>query len=146
MWTTFKSLLNLLPYCFCLMFFIFWPQGMWDVSSLTRDRTYTPSFRRWCLNQGSPHSRNLSALHSITSPSVPEFSHPESGTGTKSSEHGYDLSEKVHPLPLFLVCRWGDWSPWHITHLGKAILYPFRLSPQPLETGSHPSLPLKLFL
>ena len=46
MWTTFKSLLNLLPYCFCLMFFIFWPQGMWDVSSLTRDRTYTPSFRR----------------------------------------------------------------------------------------------------
>ena len=28
----FKSLLNLLQYCFCFMFLVFWPQGMWDPS------------------------------------------------------------------------------------------------------------------
>ena len=36
----FKSLLNLLQYCFCFMFFwFFWPRGMWDPSSVTRDQT-----------------------------------------------------------------------------------------------------------
>ena len=42
MWTIFKSLLNLLPSCFCFMFWFFWPQGMWDLTSLTRDGTHTP--------------------------------------------------------------------------------------------------------
>ena len=32
-----KSLLNLLQFCFCFMFCFFWPGGMWDLSSLTRD-------------------------------------------------------------------------------------------------------------
>ena len=27
----FKSLLNLLQYCFCFMFCFFWPWGMWDL-------------------------------------------------------------------------------------------------------------------
>ena len=33
----FKSLLSLLQYCFCFCVLFFWPQGMWDLSSLTRD-------------------------------------------------------------------------------------------------------------
>ena len=28
------------------MFWFFWPQGMWDLSSLTRDRTCIPCTRR----------------------------------------------------------------------------------------------------
>ena len=46
----FKSLLNLLPYCFCFMFLVFWPRGMWDLSSLTRDQTRTPCIGRRSLN------------------------------------------------------------------------------------------------
>ena len=43
----FKSLLNLLQYCFHVL--VFWPRGMWDLSSLTRDRTWIgrQSFNYW---------------------------------------------------------------------------------------------------
>ena len=44
MWTI---LLNLLQYCFC---FGFWLQGMWNLSSSTRDQTYTTCIGRWTLN------------------------------------------------------------------------------------------------
>ena len=37
-----KSLLNFLQYCFYFMFWFFWPWGMQDLSSLTRDWTHTP--------------------------------------------------------------------------------------------------------
>ena len=33
---------------FCL--FVFWPRGMWDLSSPTRDQTLTPCIGRWSLN------------------------------------------------------------------------------------------------
>ena len=45
-----KSLLNLLQYCFCFMFWLFWPQCIWDLSSPTRDQTHTPCTGRWSLN------------------------------------------------------------------------------------------------
>ena len=49
-----QSLLNLLQYCFCFMFcflgFFFWLQGMWDLSSPTRDQTHTRCIRRESLN------------------------------------------------------------------------------------------------
>ena len=32
------------------MFLVFWPRGMWDLSSLTRDQTCTPCIGRWSLN------------------------------------------------------------------------------------------------
>ena len=50
MWTFLKSLLNLLQYCFCFMFLFFWPRGMWDLSSPTRDRICTPCIERRSLN------------------------------------------------------------------------------------------------
>ena len=36
-----------------LLFYVsvFWPQGMWDLSSLTRDRTCTPCIGRRSLNR-----------------------------------------------------------------------------------------------
>ena len=45
-----KSLLNMLQYCFCFMFLVFWPQRMWNLSFPTRDRTCTPCIGRWSLN------------------------------------------------------------------------------------------------
>ena len=41
-----KSSLNVLQYCFCLMFLSFWPQSILYLSFLTRDRTHIPCFRR----------------------------------------------------------------------------------------------------
>ena len=34
--------------------FVFWLQGMWDLGSLTRDRTYTPAFEGDVLTIGPP--------------------------------------------------------------------------------------------
>ena len=45
-----KFLLNVLKYCFCFMFRFSWPWSMWDLSSLTRDRTYTPCIGKPSLN------------------------------------------------------------------------------------------------
>ena len=42
-----KSLSNLLQYCFCFMFWVFWPWGMWNLDSPTRDWTRTP-----CIGRG----------------------------------------------------------------------------------------------
>ena len=39
-------LLNLLQYCFCFMFWCFWPGAMWDLDSPTRDWT-----GRWSLKR-----------------------------------------------------------------------------------------------
>ena len=44
-----KVFTNVLQYGFCSMF-RFWPQGMWDLSSLTRDPTHIPYIGRWSLN------------------------------------------------------------------------------------------------
>ena len=42
--------LNSSQYCFCLMFRFFWPWGMWDLSSSTRDWTHISRFGRRSLN------------------------------------------------------------------------------------------------
>ena len=44
------SLLNLLQYCFCFIVLVLWLPGMWDLRSLTRDRTHSPWTKRWSLN------------------------------------------------------------------------------------------------
>ena len=52
-----KSLLNLLQFCFWLIFwvfFFFWPQGMWDLSFPTRDWTLTPCIEGKVLTTGPP--------------------------------------------------------------------------------------------
>ena len=48
--TILKSLLNLLQYCFCFIFWFFWPGGMWDLSSPTRNQIHVPCIGRWSLN------------------------------------------------------------------------------------------------
>ena len=59
----FKFWLSLLQYCFCFMFWCFWPQGMWDLNSLTRGWTCPPCIGRPSLHpldrQGSPRASFL---------------------------------------------------------------------------------------
>ena len=38
----------------CFFFFFFWPQGMWDLSSLTRNGTCTLCVGKWSLNDWPP--------------------------------------------------------------------------------------------
>ena len=45
-----KFLLSLLQYCFCFMFWCFWALGLWDLSLLTKDRTWPLCIGRWCRN------------------------------------------------------------------------------------------------
>ena len=45
----FLKSLHLLQYCSCFMF-LFWPRGMWDFGSLTRDQIHTPCLGRGSLN------------------------------------------------------------------------------------------------
>ena len=55
-----KSLLNLLQYCFCFMFWFFGLQGMWNLRSLIRDWTWTPCIGRWTPNHWT--SREIPGL------------------------------------------------------------------------------------
>ena len=45
-----EPLLNLLQYCFCVMFWYFGPE-VWDLTSPTRDQTNTPCTGRWSQPQ-----------------------------------------------------------------------------------------------
>ena len=45
-----KSLFDLLQYCFYFIFLAFWPRGMRNLNSLTKDWTHTPCIGRWSLN------------------------------------------------------------------------------------------------
>ena len=63
MWTI---LLNLLQYCFCLSVLVFWPQGMWDLNSLT-ELNHGPYTGRWRFNHWTTReSHKLSDLIFIT--------------------------------------------------------------------------------
>ena len=52
--------MNLLQYCFFFYVLVFWPRGMWDLSSPTRDRTLTPCIGRQSLNHWT--TREVPAL------------------------------------------------------------------------------------
>ena len=50
MWTILKVFIEFVTILFLFSFLVFWPQGMWDLSSLTRDRTHILCIARWILN------------------------------------------------------------------------------------------------
>ena len=50
MWTIFKIITEFVTILFLFSVSVFWPQGMWDLSSPTRDRTLTPWIERLNLN------------------------------------------------------------------------------------------------
>ena len=50
MWTIFKVFIEFVTIVFLFYVLVFWPQGMWDLSSPTRDGTHTPYIGRQGLN------------------------------------------------------------------------------------------------
>ena len=51
MWTILKVFIEFVTVLFLFYVLVFfWPRGLWDLSSLTRDRTRTPCIGKWSLN------------------------------------------------------------------------------------------------
>ena len=50
MWPIFKGFVESVTILLLFYVLVFWPRGMWDLSSPTRDRTYTPCIGRRSLN------------------------------------------------------------------------------------------------
>ena len=42
MWIIFKVFIEFVTILLLFSVLVFWPRGMWDLSSLTRDRTHSP--------------------------------------------------------------------------------------------------------
>ena len=53
------------------MFWFFWPQGMWDLISLTRDQTRNPCIGRGSLNHWT--TREVPTFVAINGPALPKF-------------------------------------------------------------------------
>ena len=49
MWTFFKVFIEFATILLLFHVLVFWPQGMWDLSSPTRDQTHTPYIGKWNL-------------------------------------------------------------------------------------------------
>ena len=50
MWTLFRVFIEFVTILLLFYVLVFWPRGMWDLSSPTRDRTRTPCIGRQSLN------------------------------------------------------------------------------------------------
>ena len=50
MWTIFKVFIEFVTILLLVYVLVFWSRGMWDLSSLTRHRTYTLCIGRRSLN------------------------------------------------------------------------------------------------
>ena len=54
MWSISKFLIEFVTILFLFYLLVFWPQGMWDLSSLIRDGTCTPALEGKVLTAGPP--------------------------------------------------------------------------------------------
>ena len=63
MWTIFKVFIEFVTILLLFYVLVFWPQGMWDLSSPTRDRTHTPCIGRQSLNHWT--TSEVPALYSL---------------------------------------------------------------------------------
>ena len=50
MWTIFTAFIKFVTILLLFYVLVFWPQGVWDLSSSTRDPTHTPCIGRQSLN------------------------------------------------------------------------------------------------
>ena len=50
MWTIFKVFIEFITILLLFYVLVFWPRGMWDLSSPTRDRTRIPCIVKWSPN------------------------------------------------------------------------------------------------
>ena len=143
MWIFLKTLLNLLQYCFCFMFLIFWPWGMWDFSSPTRDWTSTTyvgghSLNHWTARK-TPRSfifgLNIFIFLFMGSETCQNFP----GHYFPGSDHHYVISKPSLQEPRLILCTKAVQQPLGILCcLGRFwhILWNFwrhNPSPMPLE-------------
>ena len=75
-WTSFKVFIEFTTTLFLVSILFFWPQGMWDPSSPTRDGTHTPCIGKQSLN----HQTKKPFLRWI----VPNWHFPSTSTRIKS--------------------------------------------------------------
>ena len=61
MWTIFKVSIEFVTTLLPFYVLVFWPQGMWDLSSLTRDRTLSP-----CIGRQSPNHWTAREVPKVT--------------------------------------------------------------------------------
>ena len=54
MWTIFKVFIESVTILLLFYVLVFWLQGMWDLSSPTRDQTHTPALEGEVLTSGLP--------------------------------------------------------------------------------------------
>ena len=72
MWTIFKVFIELVTILLLFYALVFWLRGMWDLRSLTRDRTRTP-----CIGRRSPNhwtAMDVPELSMMTESSMSLFS------------------------------------------------------------------------
>ena len=60
MWTIFKVFIEFITRLLLFQVLFFWPWGLWDLSSLTRDRTCSPCIGRCSLNHWTASEVSLS--------------------------------------------------------------------------------------
>ena len=62
MWTTFKVFIEFVTILLLFYVLVFWPGGMWGLSSLTKDWTLTPCIGRWSRNHWTTREVPLAVL------------------------------------------------------------------------------------
>ena len=62
MWTIFKVFIELITILLLFYVLVFWPQGMWDLRSPTRDRTPPPALEGKVLTAGPPGKSPLMSI------------------------------------------------------------------------------------
>ena len=109
MWTIFKVFIEfvaiLFPFYISFLFsFFFGLWGMWDLSSLTRNRTHTPCIGRWNLN----HWTTRELPHTPFDSSFPTFLH--SSVITQLWNFLSNRKPKSNLLEQKRMCWWQWWE------------------------------------
>ena len=67
MWTIYKVFIEFVTILFLFYILVFWPQGMWGLSSLIREQAFTP-----CIGRRSPkHWTTREALGQVVLEKTP---------------------------------------------------------------------------
>ena len=115
MWTIFKVFSEFVIICFCSLFWVFFPWGMWDLSFQTRDQTHNPCIAsNKVLTTGPPRKTHLCNFKQLVKPPP---AGPKATASTswplpiniKTLIHRLSTSSTPTPSPnflLFILSRW----------------------------------------